>query len=78
MKSLLAVILALALALPMLSACNTKPAPEKANPDSSVNEMPLETAAKNSARAKEAEDALKAAQIKHDADIDTAVQQANQ
>ena len=78
MKSLHIGILALCLVLPALSACNTKSAPEKANPESSVGEMPLETAAKNSDRAKEAEAAVKAAAEKVNADLDAAVKQANQ
>ena len=78
MKPLFIGLLLSSLALPCLSACNTKPAPEKANPDSSVGELPLETAAKNSDRAKEAEAAVKAASDKVNADLDAAVKQANE
>ncbi len=78
MKLSSTVILIAALTLPCLSACNTKSAPEKANPDSSVGEMPLEVAAKNSDKAKEAEAAVKAAADKVNADLEAAVKQANQ
>ncbi len=69
MKYWLSVCLALASFLPVMSACDSKP-------QQNNGEMFLETAAKNSEKAKEAEAKVNEAAQKVNADLDAAMKQA--